>query len=238
MAQTSIITGQYVCIRQPAATVMQRFVAFLIDSAIIWFASLSIAAIMSPFFSSEPAIAFYLILQMALLMYPLGMEVFNNGQSVGKMAVGIKVAKLDGSKPSIGSYLLRWLLLLVDLLMGVVGLTFIIFTKNSQRLGDLAAGTTVVKVNRQNPSISFYDLYYTNPNYQPTYPEAANLSMRQFNLIARTLYSTNNKMREIDINMLGNKVKDFLSVNPKEGTAEGFLTTIFNDFQYYTTKVV
>ena len=238
MAQTSIITGQYVCIRQPAATVMQRFAAFLIDSAIMWFLSICIAAFMASFLSNDVMLAIYLILQMAILMYPLAMEIFNEGQSIGKMAAGIRVAKLDGSKPSVGSYLLRWLLLLVDLLMGVVGLTFIIFTKNSQRLGDLAAGTTVVKVNRQNPSISFYDLYYTNPNYKPTYPEAMNLSVRQFNLIARTLYTTDNKMREVDLNILGNKVKQFLGVNPKESTAEAFLGTIFNDFQYYTTKVV
>ena len=240
MAQTSIITGQYVCIRQPAATVMQRFVAFIIDYGIMWFASISLAALMSSLltYSNDFIVAIYLILQLVILMYPLGMEVFNNGQSIGKQAVGIRVAKLDGSKPSTGAYLLRWLLLLVDLLLGIVGLTFIIFTKNSQRLGDLAAGTTVVKVNRQNPSISFYDLFYINPGYQPSYPEAANLSVRQFNLIARTLYSPGNKKREADLIMLGNKVRQFLNVNPKESTAEAFLGTVFNDFQYYMTKVV
>lgn len=238
MAQTSIITGQYVCIHQPAATVMQRFTACIIDYFIFSFASGSLVTLLGPAMKYELGFAILLILEVVLMAYPLAMEVFNNGQSVGKMCVGIRVLKLDGSKPSIGAYLLRWLLLLIDLGMGVVGLIFIIFTRNSQRLGDLAAGTTVVKVNRQNPSFSMYDIYYTNFNYQPSYPEVTNLSMRQFNLIAHTLYSTNNKKREAEINILAEKVKRFLGITPKEKSAEAFLSTIFNDFQYLTTKVV
>lgn len=239
MSQTSIITGQYVCIRQPAATVTQRFVAWIIDYFIIAFASSIFISLFSALASlGEFWIAIYIIFQIAILTYPFVMEVFNDGQSIGKMAVGIKVANLDGSKPSVGSYLLRWLLLLIDMSMGFVGLTFIIFTKNSQRLGDLAAGTTVVKVHRQNLSISNYDLQYMNKNYQPSYPEASNLSVKQFELIANTLYDINNKMRDIDLRLLGTKVQQVLGINARENTAEAFLYTIFNDFQYYATKVV
>ena len=124
MSQTSIITGQYVCIRQPAATVTQRFVAWIIDYFIIAFASTLFLSLFSVLANlGEFWVAIYLIFQMAILTYPLVMEVFNDGQSIGKMAVGIKVVNLDGSKPSAGSYLLRWLLLLIDMLMGFVGLT-------------------------------------------------------------------------------------------------------------------
>ena len=59
--------------------------------------------------------------------------------------MNIRVVKLDGS-PSIGSYLLRWLLFIVDgPLTSGLGIFVILLTKNNQRLGDLAAGTMVIK---------------------------------------------------------------------------------------------
>ncbi len=243
MAQTSIITGQYVCIRQPAATVMQRAVAWAIDYAIIAFSTFASILFFAALNQSvrnagEFSLALFMIGQVVIMAYPFLMETFNNGQSVGKMVTGIKVAQLDGSKPTTGAYLLRWLLLIIDMSLGFVGLTFIIFTKNSQRLGDLAAGTTVVKVKRQNPSITHFNLEYVDKNYQPSYPEAVNLSMKQFDVIALTLYHTQNDMRDNDIRILGGKVQQVLGIYARENTPEAFLYTIANDFLYYTRKVV
>ena len=45
MAQTSIITGQYVRINQQAATLLQRGLAWLIDYIAIWFAATIILAV-------------------------------------------------------------------------------------------------------------------------------------------------------------------------------------------------
>jgi len=37
-----------------------------------------------------------------------------NGQSVGKRAMNIRVINLDGTQPTLGAYLMRWLFRLVD----------------------------------------------------------------------------------------------------------------------------
>jgi uncharacterized RDD family membrane protein YckC len=70
------------------------------------------------------------------------------GQTLGKKAVGIRVVSLDGTKASAGAVLVRTLLRLVDSLpiLYIVGLVTTLATgrERRQRVGDLAAGTTVV----------------------------------------------------------------------------------------------
>ena len=70
-----------------------------------------------------------------------------NGQSVGKRILKIKVISLDGSQPSIGQYFIRWLFRLVDfaLTAQVGGLICVAVSKNKQRIGDIVAGTTLIK---------------------------------------------------------------------------------------------
>ena len=67
---------------------------------------------------------------------------------VGKVALGLRVVRTDGSKPSGGSVAVRTLLRLIDGLpfLYLVGVVCILATgQRRQRVGDLAADTTVVK---------------------------------------------------------------------------------------------
>jgi uncharacterized RDD family membrane protein YckC len=70
------------------------------------------------------------------------------GQTLGKKLLGVRVAKLDGAKAGPGPVLVRTVLRLVDALpiLYVVGLISVLATgrERRQRVGDLAAGTTVV----------------------------------------------------------------------------------------------
>ena len=56
-----------------------------------------------------------LIYTLPMLLYHLLFEVFNNGQSIGKASLRIRVVKLDGSQPDLGSLLIRWLLRILDI---------------------------------------------------------------------------------------------------------------------------
>ena len=95
--------------------------------------------------------------------------------------MNIRVVKLDGSTPSIGSYLLRWLLFIVDgPLTSGLGIFVILLTKNNQRLGDLAAGTMVIKEkNYRKIHVSLDEFDYLMKNYRPVYPQSADLSLEQ-----------------------------------------------------------
>jgi uncharacterized RDD family membrane protein YckC len=69
------------------------------------------------------------------------------GQTLGKRALGIKVVRVDGSKPGAVPIFVRTLLRAIDGLPGfyIVGLIAIFATgERRQRLGDMAAKTRVV----------------------------------------------------------------------------------------------
>ena len=239
MAQTSIITGQYVCIRQKAATVVQRFFAWVIDIVflgIATFIGLLFVGISTASHSESFSFLVGTIVFLLLLLYPLLMEIYNNGQTIGKALIGIKVTSLDGSKPSKTALTLRWLLYLVDFFMGI-GLVFVIFSKNCQRIGDLAAGTAVVSSSRGSRPYLLNSYKYITDNYVPTYPEAASLSMRQVEVIGHLIYAENSH-RDRLIAQLAKKLEQHLGIRAKESDNERFLNTIYNDFQYYATKVI
>jgi uncharacterized RDD family membrane protein YckC len=62
--------------------------------------------------------------------------------------IKIKVVKIDGSQPGIGSYFLRWLIKPVDVFFtyGSVGIITMLINGKGQRLGDLAANTNCYKI--------------------------------------------------------------------------------------------
>ena len=237
MAQTSIITGQYVRIQQTAATVFQRLMAWVIDGFIISITTVILAAMtstLSDVVSSDVMKVFAIAILLLEALYPFFMETLNNGQSVGKMAAGIRVVCLDGTKPSLSAFFIRWLTLPIDMFLG---LAFIIFTKNSQRIGDLGAGTAVVRRSKSKEPEILKSLYYVSHNYQPTYPEANTLTMRQVATIEKVLHMEHNLRRDTYMARLSWKLSSILSL-PVTADNEKFLITLYNDFQYYATKVV
>ena len=238
MAQTSIITGQNVKIQQTAATLLQRVVAWIIDYIALYFVSLFFIAITSVFALGSSENAMYVCLVIYILtiaMYPFGMELFNNGQSLGKMAMKIRVVCLDGTRPSISALFIRWITLIFD---SVLGLAFIIFSKNSQRIGDLAAGTTVVKITKAIQPATFNALYFMSRNFKPTFPEASKLTMHQVGIIEKVLDLEFGEERHRYINQLTDKITEMLGIKPKDNNYEKFLVTLYNDFHFYATKVV
>jgi len=68
----------------------------------------------------------------------------NFGQTLGKMAVGIKVIRLDGSPVPIGTAALRWLGYWLDNLTLGIGYLLAAFTDQKRGLHDYVAGTRVV----------------------------------------------------------------------------------------------
>jgi uncharacterized RDD family membrane protein YckC len=88
-----------------------------------------------------------------LLLFVLGWSYFIvlewlwNGQTIGKRWYGLRVINEDGSPAGFVAVFVRNLVRIVDFLPGLygLGLVAIVFTARSQRLGDLAAGTFVVR---------------------------------------------------------------------------------------------
>src|SRR5437667_697377 len=86
-----------------------------------------------------------------------------NGQTSGKRVDKLRVINEDGSPAQFTAVLIRNLLRLVDFLPALYGLgvLVIVLSPKSQRLGDLAAGTYVVRAPR--PQVDWFSLRTVTP---------------------------------------------------------------------------
>lgn len=116
MAESTIITGQFVRISQTPASIGERLIALAIDYILLGFYVFSTLALFSRIHlpSDFTMLFFFTIVYLPVLLYAFLCEMFNQGQSFGKRLMNIRVVKADGSTPGIGSYLLRWLLFPID----------------------------------------------------------------------------------------------------------------------------
>jgi uncharacterized RDD family membrane protein YckC len=120
------------------------------ESLIAW----GVYAIIHALFPSQATDAVSWILGALLVVffltaygYFLVGEVLGHGQTWGKRWMGLRVVRDDGSRVRFGDSVIRNLLRLADILPGnyVVGMVSILVTRQHKRLGDMAAGTVVVR---------------------------------------------------------------------------------------------
>ena len=156
-----------------------------------------------------------------------------DGQSVGKRWRKIKVMKTDGTQASFGNYFIRFLLRPIDSIFGI-GLIFILFSDKGQRLGDLAAGTTLVKLKKR---ISLSDALSTplEQDYKPVFAQAFNLRDKDINIIKEILHSRRNEPHHRSFTILSDKIKELLKVQTQLPPQE-FLQTIVKDYTHYHTR--
>jgi uncharacterized RDD family membrane protein YckC len=85
-----------------------------------------------------------------LLVYPVAMEAFCRGRTLGKLAVGLRVVRVDGGPITFGQAAVRAFLGLVEVwaTLGGLGALVIFFSRRDQRLGDMCAGTVVLRDRR------------------------------------------------------------------------------------------
>lgn len=231
---SSITTAQYVQIEQPTASVGDRMLAQLVDWLVL--AAYLTFSLWAMFKVGGEFKFFLLAVLLPFASYTLLMEVFNRGQSLGKMALRLRVVKVDGSTPTLGSYLLRWLLWIIDgPTFSFLGLVVMVLNRSNQRLGDLAAGTVVIKLqDYKKIQVSLDDYDYLTHDYTPRYPQAEDLSLEQVEIIRRTLGMNQPQLTE----QLAQKVSQKLGVAPQEPTPTLFLQRIERDYQYYALEDV
>jgi len=244
MADSTIITSQYVQIDQTPANVGDRILARIIDYIIIFvyfmalYIAFGIGSRAMSIVNNEVLVVSILVLSLPPVFYSLLCELFNKGQTPGKKLLGIRVVMKDGSRPKLSAYLLRWLLLMVDIyLFQWLGIVCILVTKNNQRLGDLAAGTLVIKEKDfRKINVTLDEFRHLSVNYIPVFPQAENLSLEQINLINDTLFRYTPE-RQMRISELGAKVRQFLHINPPISD-EALLQTLTRDYQYYALEAI
>src|SRR3989441_11837357 len=162
-------TPDHVVLRYDLAGAGNRGFAAVIDFTV---ASLIVVAalMLLSFVSSETGDEIYIlggvevIVTLSLIWaYFILLEWLWNGQTIGKRAFKLRVINEDGSPAQFTAVLIRNLLRLVDFLPALYGLgvLVIVLSPKSQRLGDLAAGTYVVRAPR--PQVDWFSLRTVTP---------------------------------------------------------------------------
>jgi uncharacterized RDD family membrane protein YckC len=155
--QLNIDTPELVSIELPLAGIGSRFIANLVDSLILG-AALFVLFILAAFIL--PALSLlgpksaswglgilFLIIFLLFWGYFALSEAFNSGRTVGKRVAKIRVIHQSGRGINFAEALARNLVRIIDYMPGFygVGIAAMFMSQRSQRLGDMVAGTLVVR---------------------------------------------------------------------------------------------
>ena len=150
-----LVTPEAVALDLREATIGTRSLAYLVDLLVQAVAVLAVvlaglALDAGAVFDAQPVLAAVTValLTFALLWgYPVAFETLMRGRTPGKAALGLRVVTREGAPEQLRHAAIRAAFLLVDVYLtsAVVGVLFMIFGRRHQRLGDLIAGTIVLR---------------------------------------------------------------------------------------------
>jgi uncharacterized RDD family membrane protein YckC len=264
MATVKINTAYNVQVDFELAGLDKRFFAWLIDFAVRLVYWLIIAYLARSIFYDDFSVDGYRKFHVArfigmipLLFYFAFFEIFFNGQSIGKKLMDIRVASLDGYKPTITQYLTRWIFRLVDLgfisiffiygtalyrgwtslafiIPNIISFIIVLNNKKEQRMGDLVSGTVVIKL---NPSTHISDTIFEQvaKDYVVRYPNVLKLSDRDVTIIKTALQNARRSGRDNTLWHISEKLKTVLDI-PSIDDPYYFLETVIRDYNYLSSN--
>jgi len=235
MQTINVRTTQNVLIGYRLAGLFDRVLAFIVD-AVIFLAYIILALLL---LARANAIATWTIIlvYLPIFFYNLIFEITMNGQTPGKRAMAIKVVRLDGSSPTIANYIMRFILWPIDVVLsGSIAITFILLTKNSQRLGDLAAGTTVIKLVAAPQVTGQKIMQSLNDNYVAEFPQVVNLSDKDILIIKEALEANVQLGNEKPILLIAEKLKKLYGIETNLSASQ-FLYTVMKDYHHITSNL-
>ena len=234
MQTIRVRTTQNVFIEYPLASIGDRIISYLIDWLILVFYTIAIVA---AFIRMEMEIwyVWLIFLGFPWLFFSLLFEIFMNGQTPGKKTMKIKVVRLDGTSPGIGDYLMRWIFRFVDfyMLSGAIAVIAIAAGGKGQRVGDMVAGTAVVKLIEDHQIAAQNVFVPVEEEYVPTFTEVVNLSEKDIELIQRALEVNRDQGNIQPAIIITDKIKTLLNIQTDLPPVK-FLATIIKDYQTIT----
>jgi uncharacterized RDD family membrane protein YckC len=234
MENIAIQTSQNIAIEQTLASVGERIVAAAIDFA-FYAVYFSVMAIVGGIGRSYVLVFFLMV---PILFYHLVCEAAMNGQSWGKKIMKIKVVKIDGSQATFSSFFIRWIFRIVDvtLFFGAISTIVIILNGKGQRLGDIVANTTVIRLKEKY----FKDTIYTTipENYIQVFEQVTKLSDSDI-YTAREVLDFLNEARSFEAMQMADKTKKALEEKmgiQSDMQSRKFLNTLISDYNYIHSR--
>jgi len=147
-----IVTPEAIVLELETAGLASRLFAALIDLgvqlAIYVLGGIVLSIATLGFDESTRQTAQFILMTVVLIGYPVVIQTLTRGSSIGKRAIGLRAVTLEGAPISFRHAVLRMIGGLVDLLVppgGITGMLMILGTRRHQGVGDLLAGTVVIR---------------------------------------------------------------------------------------------
>ncbi|HLT52325.1 MAG TPA: RDD family protein [Flavobacteriaceae bacterium] len=238
MSELQINTTQNVKINFTAAGVGERLLAYIIDSLVkigyITILNLSVGAFED--MDQWSQIGLNTLLGLPVVFYTLVLEILLDGQTLGKKVMKIKVVKIDGYQASLSDYVIRWFFRIVDIYIFAIGFFVMLINKRNQRLGDMAAGTSVIAL-KNSINISHTILEELRTDYKPTYPSVIKLSDNDARIIKETFNIARHSKDYNTLIQLRKKIVEVIAVKDVYGSDMEFIDTVLKDYNYYTQNM-
>jgi len=225
-----ITTAHNISIRYELANTALRALAWGID-----FFFLMVYTIVISVVATRNMILFYLLLFFVVAFYHLVFELFNNGQSPGKRILKIKVVTLHGRTAKPQDYFLRWIFRMLEITgcLGVIAALFVSSTEKNQRIGDMLAQTTVIKL-RSDQLYNLRELEKMGEHDRKiTYPKIVMYNDNDMMLVKDALkrYKKDaNIANKAFVTELADRIAADLDVQKDEGGRIQFLETALYDY--------
>ena len=148
---SALVTGDAVVLGLQPAKLPSRALAVVIDLAVVWTAYIlvSIGLALATASLDEAAVMAVSIATFLLVLVgaPIAVETLSHGRSLGKLACGLRVVRDDGGPIRFRHALVRGAIGVVEILMtfGVVACIASLVSARGRRIGDVFAGTLVVR---------------------------------------------------------------------------------------------
>ena len=243
-------TTQNIELEYPVAGLGDRIVAGLIDLATLFLYLTLWTQILSAYGQqslwdaliedrgNDTIRTLQVLIMIPAVTYSLLCEVFFQGRTLGKWLMKLQTIRLDGASPGLSHYLLRWVLRIVDvwitlafLAPGLVAVITLGINKKGQRLGDIVAGTTVVKLKLVT---TFVDTIFmdTTEAYEMVFPEIRQLSDRDVSILKEVLDAGIKSDNPHLLTKLSTKVQEVAGIK-SDMEPRHFLETVLRDYNHY-----
>lgn len=265
MSAIRIMTNFNIELEFPAAPFHRRLLAWLIDMIVLVIYMVLSARIISGIERSggdKIVWVVIVILLIPFLTYHLICEVAMNGQSIGKKITGLRVVNENGGQPSIGQFVIRWLIRTSDYMVLIIilfapraaesgnldylwkigiaisllvlDIILVNVSKKNQRLGDMLAHTLVI---RTSEKISIEDTVFLDiaGNYIPSFPQVMQLSDRDINSLKGILDTARKRHDYALAEMASNKIRNHLNIETSLSPFD-FLEVLLKDYNYLSVN--
>lgn len=149
----NVITGEGVELELPAASLITRAASLIVDLLVSWIALITFVVLsgMTAGVMSDPAMDAAITLGgtlLCLVILPMTVETLSRGRSVGRLIFGTRVVRDDGGAIRFRHAAIRALVGFgeIYLSLGMIPLFTGMFSRRTKRLGDMVAGTYVIRV--------------------------------------------------------------------------------------------